>query len=70
MNARKCTVILANILYLRNMGEVLCTTKVTESFFAIAKLFQAKDTVLWRLVYLGIKVKKLFKLELKATVSC
>ena len=52
------------------MGEVLCTTKVTESFFAIAKLFQAKDTVLWRLVYLGIKVKKLFKLELKATVSC
>jgi len=55
VNPRKCTAILAKILYLLNQGEVLGTTEATECFFAITKLFQAKDTVLRRLVYLGIK---------------
>ena len=55
MNPRKCTAVLAKILYLLNQGEVLGTTEATECFFAITKLFQAKDTVLRRLVYLGIK---------------
>ena len=34
---------------------MLGTTEATETFFAITKLFQARDTVLRRLVYLGIK---------------
>ena len=55
VNPRKCTVVLAKILYLINQGETLGTTEATECFFAITKLFQAKDTVLRRLVYLGIK---------------
>jgi len=55
VNPRKCTAVLAKILYLINQGEVLGTTEATECFFAITKLFQAKDTVLRRLVYLGIK---------------
>jgi len=55
VNPRKCTAVLAKILYLLNQGEVLGTTEATECFFAITKLFQAKDTVLRRLVYLGIK---------------
>jgi len=55
VNPRKCTAVLTKILYLLNQGEVLGTTEATECFFAITKLFQAKDTVLRRLVYLGIK---------------
>ena len=31
------------------------TTEATETFFAITKLFQSKDPVLRRMVYLGIK---------------
>ena len=46
---------MAKILYLINQGETLGTTEATECFFAITKLFQARDTVLRRLVYLGIK---------------
>ena len=55
VNPRKCTAVLAKILYLINQGETLGTTEATECFFAITKLFQARDTVLRRLVYLGIK---------------
>jgi len=55
VNPRKCTAVLAKILYLINQGENLGTTEATETFFAITKLFQARDTVLRRLVYLGIK---------------
>ena len=46
---------MAKILYLINQGETLGTTEATECFFAITKLFQSKDTVLRRMVYLGIK---------------
>uniref|UniRef100_A0A0K8RL90 Putative gamma-coatomer protein n=1 Tax=Ixodes ricinus TaxID=34613 RepID=A0A0K8RL90_IXORI len=38
-----------------NQGEALGTTEATEAFFAMTKLFQCRDTVLRRLVYLGIK---------------
>jgi len=55
VHPRKCTHILAKILYLINQGESLGTTEATECFFAITKLFQSKDTVLRRMVYLGIK---------------
>lgn len=55
LNPRKCAQILTKILYLLNQGEQLGTTEATEAFFAMTKLFQSKDTVLRRLVYLGIK---------------
>lgn len=55
VNARKCSHILTKILYLLNQGDQLGTTEATETFFAMTKLFQSKDPVLRRLVYLGIK---------------
>ena len=55
INPRKCTLILSKILYLLNQGEVFGTTEATETFFAMTRLFQSKDPVLRRMVYLGIK---------------
>lgn len=55
MNPRKCALILTKILYLLNQGEQLGTTEATETFFAMTKLFQSRDVVLRRLVYLSIK---------------
>lgn len=55
VHPRKCAEILTKILYLLNQGEALGTTEATEAFFAMTKLFQCRDTVLRRLVYLGIK---------------
>ena len=46
VHPRKCTNVMAKILYLINQGESLGTTEATECFFAITKLFQSKDTVL------------------------
>ncbi|CAB4067092.1 COPG [Lepeophtheirus salmonis] len=43
------------ILYLLNQGENLGKTEATECFFAITKLFQSKDPVLRRMVYLALK---------------
>ena len=55
VNPRKCSQILAKILFMINRGETLGTREATECFFAITKLFQSKDPVLRRMVYLGIK---------------
>ncbi|KAL5284673.1 COPG1 family protein [Megaselia abdita] len=55
VNARKCIQILTKILYLINQGEQLVSREATECFFAMTKLFQSKDIVLRRMVYLGIK---------------
>ncbi|XP_026474774.1 coatomer subunit gamma isoform X1 [Ctenocephalides felis] len=55
VNPRKCTHILTKILYLLNQGEQLGATEATETFFAMTKLFQSRDVVLRRMVYLGIK---------------
>ncbi|KAG8228024.1 hypothetical protein J437_LFUL003659, partial [Ladona fulva] len=55
VNPRKCTHILTKILYLLNQGEQLGSTEATEAFFAVTKLFQSKDVILRRMVYLGIK---------------
>lgn len=55
VNARKCTHILTKILYLINQGEILAAREATDCFFAMTKLFQSKDVVLRRMVYLGIK---------------
>lgn len=38
-----------------SQGEVLATREATDCFFAMTKLFQSKDVVLRRMVYLGIK---------------
>ncbi|KAH6922664.1 hypothetical protein HPB50_017473 [Hyalomma asiaticum] len=55
VNPRKCAEILTKILYLLNQGEVLGTREATDAFFAMTKLFQCREPVLRRLVYLGIK---------------
>ncbi|GJQ71483.1 gammaCop [Trypoxylus dichotomus] len=55
VNPRKCTHILTKILYLLNQGEQFGSTEATEAFFAMTKLFQSKDVILRRMVYLGIK---------------
>ncbi|CAG0894487.1 unnamed protein product [Darwinula stevensoni] len=55
VNPRKCTQILTKILYLLMQGEELGTREATDTFFAMTKLFQSKDIVLRRMVYLGIK---------------
>ena len=36
-------------------GEQFSTTEATECFFAVTKLFQSRDPVLRRMVYLAIK---------------
>ncbi|CAG0916802.1 unnamed protein product [Notodromas monacha] len=55
VNPRKCTQILTKILYLINQGETLGAREATDAFFAMTKLFQSKDVILRRMVYLGIK---------------
>ncbi|NP_001036846.1 nonclathrin coat protein gamma1-COP [Bombyx mori] len=55
VHPRKCIHILTKILYLLNQGEELTTQEATDIFFATTKLFQSKDVVLRRLVYLCIK---------------
>jgi len=44
-------------LNLKFKGEQLGTAEATETFFAMTKLFQSRDIILRRMVYLGIKVK-------------
>lgn len=44
-------------ILIKNMkGEQLGTAEATETFFAMTKLFQSRDIILRRMVYLGIKV--------------
>ncbi|XP_050534139.1 coatomer subunit gamma-2 [Daktulosphaira vitifoliae] len=55
VNPRKCAHILSKILYMINQGEQLGTAEATDTFFAMTKLFQSRDIILRRMVYLGIK---------------
>ncbi|XP_074645566.1 coatomer subunit gamma-2-like isoform X3 [Tubulanus polymorphus] len=55
INPRKCGLILTKILYLLNQGDHIGTMEATETFFAMTKLFQSKDIILRRMVYLCIK---------------
>ncbi|CAG4929846.1 unnamed protein product [Parnassius apollo] len=55
VNPKKCIHILTKIIYLLNQGEKLTTQEATDIFFATTKLFQSKDVMLRRLVYLSIK---------------
>ncbi|XP_028031670.1 coatomer subunit gamma-like [Bombyx mandarina] len=52
---RKCSLILTKILYLLNQGENFTTQEATDAFFATTKLFQSKEIMLRRMVYLCIK---------------
>ncbi|KAJ8920282.1 hypothetical protein NQ315_011943 [Exocentrus adspersus] len=55
VNPRKCTPVLTKLLYLLNQGETLSVKEATDVFFAMTKLFQSRDVILRRMVYLGIK---------------
>ncbi|RNA28357.1 Coatomer subunit gamma-2 [Brachionus plicatilis] len=55
INAKKCCLILTKILYMINQGEHLAPTEATQAFFAMTKLFQSKDVMLRRMLYLCIK---------------
>ncbi|KAE9556241.1 hypothetical protein FO519_000580 [Halicephalobus sp. NKZ332] len=55
INARKCAQILCKLLYLFQHGEVISRTEATDTFFATTKLWQSKDPIVRRLVYLAIK---------------
>lgn len=55
VNASKCALTLTKILYLLNQGEVFTTQEATDAFFNMTRLFQSKDLILRRLLYLGIK---------------
>lgn len=55
VDARRCAQVITKLLYLLNQGEVFTKVEATEVFFAVTKLFQSKDAVLRRMVYLMIK---------------
>lgn len=46
--------LIAGVIFILQ-GEVLASREATDCFFAMTKLFQSKDVVLRRMVYLGIK---------------
>ncbi|CAD5220384.1 unnamed protein product [Bursaphelenchus okinawaensis] len=52
---RECNATLCKILYLLQNGETIGKTEATDTFFAITKLWQCKDSTLRRLVFLAIK---------------
>ncbi|KAL3994066.1 Adaptin N terminal region family protein [Acanthocheilonema viteae] len=54
-NAQRCSLILSKLLYLRQQDEIIGPTDATEAFFAVAKLWQSKNSNLRRLVSLAIK---------------
>jgi len=55
INAKKCCLVLTKILYMINQGETLAPVEATAAFFAMTRLFQSKDVMLRRMVYLCIK---------------
>lgn len=55
INPKKCCHILTKILYMINQGEQLAANEATSAFFAMTKLFQCKDIMLRRVLYLCIK---------------
>lgn len=55
INPKKCCHILTKILYMINQGENLAPNEATSAFFAMTKLFQCKDIMLRRVLYLCIK---------------
>lgn len=53
-SAKKFNFLNVSLIFI-SQGEVLATREATDCFFAMTKLFQSKDVVLRRMVYLGIK---------------
>lgn len=47
--------ILSIYIFVESKGETLSVKEATDVFFAMTKLFQSKDVILRRMVYLGIK---------------
>ena len=45
INAKKCRLILAKIVYLLHKSQVFHTQEATEVFFSITKLFQCPDVI-------------------------
>ena len=70
LNPPQCIEVLTKILYLLNHGEVFASEELTEIFFSVTKLFQAKDIHLRRLVYLVIKELNVGSDESLIVVSC
>lgn len=70
INAGKCSVVLTKLLYLINRGEKLLPEEATSVFFAVTKLFQAKNVHLRRLIYLFIKSLDLPPDESLIVISC
>jgi len=52
---KECNIIMAKIMYLIFQGETIAQREATEVFFAMTKLFQHKDPMLRRMMYLTIK---------------
>ncbi|KAI3893127.1 hypothetical protein MKW98_028629 [Papaver atlanticum] len=55
LDPRRCSQVITKLLYLLNQGETLTKAEATGVFFSVTKLFQSKDLVLRRMVYLIIK---------------
>eukprot|EP01104_Vermistella_antarctica_P004786 TRINITY_DN15205_c0_g1_i1.p1 TRINITY_DN15205_c0_g1~~TRINITY_DN15205_c0_g1_i1.p1 ORF type:complete len:879 (-),score=289.91 TRINITY_DN15205_c0_g1_i1:79-2715(-) len=55
LDARKCCHLITKYLHLITQGDVFTTKEATDVFFAVTKLFQSKDMVLRRMVYLILK---------------
>ncbi|WOH04633.1 hypothetical protein DCAR_0624044 [Daucus carota subsp. sativus] len=55
LDPRRCSQVITKLLYLLNQGESFTKFEATDVFFAVTKLFQSKDLVLRRMVYLMIK---------------
>ncbi|EGG23667.1 adaptin N-terminal domain-containing protein [Cavenderia fasciculata] len=55
INARKCSFVISEFLYLLSRGDTFTNTEATDVYFAATKLFQSKDIPLRRLTYLLLK---------------
>jgi len=55
LDSRKCQQVITKLLHLNIQGELFTKTEITEIFFSVTKLFQAKNSNLRRMVYLIIK---------------
>jgi coatomer protein complex subunit gamma len=70
LNSRKCCTVITKLLYLLSQGEKFTSTESTEVFFSVTKLFQSKETMLRRMVYLVIKALTASAEEVIIVTSC
>eukprot|EP01116_Phalansterium_solitarium_P019553 TRINITY_DN5508_c0_g1_i3.p1 TRINITY_DN5508_c0_g1~~TRINITY_DN5508_c0_g1_i3.p1 ORF type:complete len:847 (-),score=248.69 TRINITY_DN5508_c0_g1_i3:188-2728(-) len=55
LNPKKCCALMTKLLYLVVQGEKFTKTEATDVFFAITRLFQSKDMLLRRMLFLVLK---------------